>query len=214
MAKYVLIFRTGSLAGREETISADKITIGRDPVHPVVIDDLKISRNHARILMENGHLLFEDLKSTNGSFINGRRVTRATKLRNGDLISLGEENVFEVTGIELPGGHSEGGRESSESASATSKNHDFSPLDQLPVEEREGSKDELPKNAQLGATKTREKPAAKFLASLPTWAVILFIAVGFIILFCLIPFVVIEVTNQWCNLFSGFFNAISPGVCP
>jgi hypothetical protein len=58
------------------------------------------------------------------------------------------------------------------------------------------------------------KPVSKFFSTLPTWALVLFIAIGFIILFCLIPFVVIEVTNQWCNLFSGFFNAISPGICP
>ena len=40
------------------------------------------------------------------------------------------------------------------------------------------------------------------------------IALGFIIIFCVIPFVVIEVSNQWCNIFANFFNAIKPGVCP
>ena len=214
MAKFVLIFRAGSLAGREENISADEIIIGRDPIHPVAIDDIKISRDHARIFSENGQLLFEDLNSTNGSFINGRRVTKATKLRNGDLISLGEDNVFEVTGIETPGAVVEEGTEQSHQSADTPIGHDFSPFNQLPVEEWDESKEESPKKEKLRAAKTGVKPAAKFLASLPTWAVILFIAVGFFILFCLIPFVIIEVTNQWCNLFSGFFNAISPGVCP
>ena len=214
MAKFVLIFRAGLLAGQEETISADEIIIGRDPAHRVAIEDLKISRDHARIFSENGQLLFEDLNSTNGSFINGRRVTKATKLRNGDLISLGEDNVFEVTGIETSTVLVEGEAEPSNALDGEPDSHDFSPLNQLPVEERDVLREKSPKKSENRAIKAGEKPTAKFFASLPTWAVILFIAVGFFILFCLIPFVIIEVTNQWCNLFSGFFNAIRPGVCP
>jgi len=213
MTKFVLIFRAGSLAGREETFTNDEIIIGRDPAHPVAIDDLKVSRDHAKIFSAEGQLLFEDLGSTNGSFINGRRVTKTTRLRNGDLISLGEENVFEVTGIESPASHNESEAVPSYASDNTPDSHDFSPLDQLPVEERDDFKVQSPGKPEESAL-TSGKPAAKFFASLPTWAVILFIAIGFIILFCLIPFVIIEVTNQWCNLFSGFFNAISPDVCP
>lgn len=212
MAKFVLIFRAGSLAGREETITTDEILIGRDPTHPVVIDDLKVSRDHAKIFSEEGQLLFEDLGSTNGSFINGRRVTKITRLRNGDLISLGEENVFEVTGIETSAFRNKNGSVPSYASDNTPESHDFSPLDQFTIEERDELKDHSPRKPESALT--GGKPAAKFFASLPTWAVILFIAIGFIILFCLIPFVIIEVTNQWCNLFSGFFNAINPGICP
>lgn len=213
MIKFVLIFRAGSLAGREETITTDEIIIGRDPAHPIAIDDLKVSRDHAKIFLEEGQLLFEDLGSTNGSFINGRRVTKTTRLRNGDLISLGEENVFEVTDIETPAFHNESGEIPSYASENTQESHDFSPLDQLPVKEKDDLKVQPPEKPGKSAL-TGGKPAANFFATLPTWAVILFIAIGFIILFCLIPFVIIEVTNQWCNLFSGFFNAISPDVCP
>ena len=43
---------------------------------------------------------------------------------------------------------------------------------------------------------------------------ILLAALVFIVVCCVIPLVVIEVTNQWCDLFAGFFNSMSPGVCP
>jgi len=46
------------------------------------------------------------------------------------------------------------------------------------------------------------------------WVVILLAALAFIVIFCVLPLIVIEVTDQWCNLFAGIFNSISPGVCP
>jgi len=48
----------------------------------------------------------------------------------------------------------------------------------------------------------------------PTWVVIPLAALTFIVIFCVIPLVVIDVANQWCNLFAGFFNSVVPGVCP
>jgi len=48
---------------------------------------------------------------------------------------------------------------------------------------------------------------------LPRWQIVLIIALFFLIIFCLIPILIIESTNQWCHLFSGFFNTISPGIC-
>jgi ABC-2 type transport system permease protein len=46
------------------------------------------------------------------------------------------------------------------------------------------------------------------------WVVILLAALAFIVIFCVLPLVVIDVTDQWCNLFAGFFNSISTGACP
>jgi hypothetical protein len=198
---YKLIFRSGFLAGREESISSEEIIIGRDPAHPMSIDDVKVSRNHLRIFPENELLILEDLGSTNGTFINGKRVTNPTRLRNGDLVSLGENNVFEVSIV----GPEPAMREISYEDASNSQGKPKA------AEEIEKSS---PPRKQVRKVITGNKPVAKFFSTLPTWALILFIAIGFFILFCLIPFVVIEVTDQWCNLFSGFFNAISPGICP
>jgi len=46
------------------------------------------------------------------------------------------------------------------------------------------------------------------------WVVILLVALAFIVIFCILPLIVIEVSDQWCSLFAGIFNSISPGVCP
>jgi len=47
-----------------------------------------------------------------------------------------------------------------------------------------------------------------------TWIVVLYAALAFIVIFCVLPLMIIDLTDKWCVLFSGFFNSISPGVCP
>jgi len=47
-----------------------------------------------------------------------------------------------------------------------------------------------------------------------TLVVILLAALAFIVIFCVIPLTIIDLTDQWCNLFHRYFNSISPGVCP
>jgi len=51
------------------------------------------------------------------------------------------------------------------------------------------------------------------IRNLPAWIVVSAIAMIFLILFCVIPTIIIDLSNQWCNLFSGFFNTITPGIC-
>ena len=70
------------LAGRERTI-------GRVSNNDIVLDDLLVSRNHASIRrLPNDRVEVVDHHSTNGTFVNGRRITTA-QLREGDLISVG-----------------------------------------------------------------------------------------------------------------------------
>ena len=62
--------------------------------------------------------------------------------------------------------------------------------------------------------KVSQKTISERIKALPSWIVVTLIALIFIVIFCVIPLIIIEVSNQWCNLFSGFFNAITPGICP
>lgn len=205
MTTYKIVFRSGILTGTEEQFTDEDISIGRDPNCNLHVDDLQVSKNHLKIIIKNNELLLEDLNSTNGSFVNGKRVSDNLKLKNGDLVSFGDNNVFEVQ--------------------KTDEQLDEEFVIQAGIEEQTSSVNEIspiPENIKTDKTKIntqkeslpKPKTGRKFLSSLPTWAMVLFVAIGFFILFCLIPFVVVEVTNQWCNLFSGFFNAISPGLCP
>ncbi len=46
------------------------------------------------------------------------------------------------------------------------------------------------------------------------WLVALLVVIGILLVFCIIPWLIIEVTNSYCALFPGVFNAIQPGACP
>ena len=59
--------------------------------------DPELSREHANIKWAGAQLLIEDLGSTNGTFVNGERVTEATPIRPGDAISIGA-STLEVAG--------------------------------------------------------------------------------------------------------------------
>ena len=48
----------------------------------------------------------------------------------------------------------------------------------------------------------------------PAWLVIGLVALAFTVIFCCISLVVIDIADQWCNLFAGIFNSISSGTCP
>jgi hypothetical protein len=67
-----------------------ELTLGRAAGCTISIpDDTFISQLHARVYTENGEVYIEDLGSTNGSMLNGNRVTRASVIHRGDRLQLG-----------------------------------------------------------------------------------------------------------------------------
>lgn len=203
-----IIFRGGVQAGKEFQISGDEITFGRDLGSTIVLDDIQISRHHLRVYREDDNLFVEDLKSTNGSLLNGKALKKAQKLKNGDIVTMGETNVFE---FRIPGeAKVEVQAEPEVAKSVKAKPAKKGKFKIERKKKRPKEVEELLEEAQPVVEKPKSKVAGKY----PTWAIILLIALGFIIIFCVIPFVIIEVTDQWCSLFGNFFNAISPGVCP
>lgn len=64
------------------------LVIGRAPCDVEVTDPL-VSRRHAQLRLIDSRLAIEDLGSTNGTFVNGRRVQGVVELAPGDRISLG-----------------------------------------------------------------------------------------------------------------------------
>src|SRR5437660_1748683 len=84
----------GEEAGRELSVTGATL-IGRGPDVDVVIDDSEMSGRHASFAPAGDGLTVEDLSSTNGTFVNGQRVTDAVALNGGDRVELGT-SVIEV----------------------------------------------------------------------------------------------------------------------
>jgi FHA domain len=69
-----------------------ELSIGRSLSCDVVLSDSSVSRHHVRLFYRDGKWLLHDLKSTNGTSVNGARVGR-TELRPGDRLVLGNEQL-------------------------------------------------------------------------------------------------------------------------
>ncbi len=78
-----------------KTLETDKaeITIGRNENNDIHINNLGVSKKHARIVRQNGIYILEDLKSTNGTVLNNERITKA-KLTGSDVVTLGKHTLF------------------------------------------------------------------------------------------------------------------------
>lgn len=74
---------------RVYVLPTGEVVVGRDPGCQIQLDGDLVSRRHARLLVEPGGIMFEDLGSSNGSFVNEMRVDDPLPLREGDRIRIG-----------------------------------------------------------------------------------------------------------------------------
>ncbi|MEV0414761.1 DUF1707 and FHA domain-containing protein [Streptomyces sp. NPDC050448] len=72
--------------------SARSLRIGRDPGNGLRLTDETVSRVHAELGMRDGVWVLTDLGSSNGTTVNGRRVTGSVAVRDGDQIGFGRMN--------------------------------------------------------------------------------------------------------------------------
>lgn len=66
------------------------VTIGRSPSSDVFLDDVTVSRNHARIQRSGSSVVLQDLGSLNGTYVNRRRIEVEEDLENGDELQIGK----------------------------------------------------------------------------------------------------------------------------
>src|SRR5438270_1469382 len=90
MPKLSLMFESKLV--QEVPVGSRPITIGRSPDNDLPVDNLAVSNHHARVYVEGGRLVVEDLASLNGTFVNDLRVERAT-LHDGDSIWIGKHHI-------------------------------------------------------------------------------------------------------------------------
>ena len=87
---YQLVMKTGPAPGKIFSLQKTEIAIGREAGSDVYVNDVEVSRKHARLLSQFGDYLLEDLDSTNGTFVNGQRISGQRILKTGDTVFLGE----------------------------------------------------------------------------------------------------------------------------
>jgi len=85
---YLVVGKEGEDGSRVE-VGAEPLTIGRDARQGLTLADTEVSRLHARVSVVGGEAVAEDLGSTNGTFLNGKRLTQPVTMKEGDVLRMG-----------------------------------------------------------------------------------------------------------------------------
>ena len=138
MAKLVVL--SAGMTGRTHELKADKTTIGRVEDNTFQIAEASVSSHHCEVLMRGNEVVIRDLNSTNGTFINGEKVTESV-LKPNQILRLGQ--------IEL--------RLETDAPAAPVKKH----LDQTLVMQRGVSLNELEQGTRGGGFDTKSSGFSK-----------------------------------------------------
>jgi len=132
MAKLVVL--SAGMTGRTHELKADKTTIGRVEDNTFQIAEASVSSHHCEVLLRGSEVMVRDLNSTNGTFINGEKVSESV-LKPNQILRLGQ--------IEL--------RLETDTPAAPAKKH----VDQTMVMQRGVSLNELEQGARTGGFGTK-----------------------------------------------------------
>jgi pSer/pThr/pTyr-binding forkhead associated (FHA) protein len=88
-----LLVKLHGQGSRSIDLTADSFSIGRKPENDLPIDDHTVSSRHAKIVRVQSVYFLEDLKSTNGTAVNGKPVERA-QLHDADVITIGQHRII------------------------------------------------------------------------------------------------------------------------
>jgi len=98
----LLIVLSGPRLGTRSVLGESPIEIGRSPACQLILDADSVSRRHARIEWNGSEHRLIDLGSTNGTFVNGKRVTDRV-LKDGDRVGIGKLQLKYVAGGNIEG---------------------------------------------------------------------------------------------------------------
>jgi len=91
-----IVATQGPHAGQAFELTGELMTIGREASHAIaLVNDMGVSRTHAQIVRQGDQTLIEDLGSTNGTYVNGVRISAPTPIKPGDTLQLGA-SLFRV----------------------------------------------------------------------------------------------------------------------
>ncbi|MEP7052930.1 MAG: FHA domain-containing protein [Pseudomonadota bacterium] len=87
---FAIIVHEKGGAERREVFDAAELTVGRVQGNELMLPKGNVSKRHARLLYRDGRFIVTDLNSTNGTYVNRRKITQATIVREGDRIYIGD----------------------------------------------------------------------------------------------------------------------------
>ena len=88
-AATLVIRAGGGRNGEAFDVTAERMSIGRNPEAEVFLDDVTVSRNHALLVRRRDGLYVDDLGSLNGTYVNRRRI-ESHRLLDGDELQIGK----------------------------------------------------------------------------------------------------------------------------
>lgn len=86
----LLLVHKGGQPGARFLIDADVSTAGRHPRSDIFLDDITVSRHHARITREDHRFFVSDQNSLNGTYVNGESISTMVELHRGDEVQIGK----------------------------------------------------------------------------------------------------------------------------
>jgi pSer/pThr/pTyr-binding forkhead associated (FHA) protein len=225
VTNFRLVIRSGVDVGKEFILDKNELIIGREQTADITISDPEISRRHARLFFQNGGYIIEDLGSTNGTFVNGQKISGPYLLRPGEVVNFGEHVsvLFESVQVDLNATVvSSAAALKSPIPAAAGKTPLYTPPpaqavpQAAPVYQQASAQSQAPQpfSAPIPQAQPAKKPEKVGGPSkMPSWLRILIIVALVILVLCICPIVLIDSLNMWCKLFGGIFNSINPGVC-
>lgn len=93
----MLVVHKGAEVGERFYIDSDELSIGRDPGSDIFLNDVTVSRSHARLTRSPEGVTAEDAGSLNGTYVNGVLVDKAL-LRDGDALQIGRFRMIYLSG--------------------------------------------------------------------------------------------------------------------
>ncbi|MBI3289592.1 MAG: FHA domain-containing protein [Elusimicrobia bacterium] len=101
MPKLLLKFNAAVI--KEVPMDKDSLSVGRKPDNDIIIDNPAISGHHCKLTMEGGGYFIEDLESTNGTFVNEKRIKKSG-LHHNDVVGLAKHALVFLNEAEVADG--------------------------------------------------------------------------------------------------------------
>ena len=217
MAQFRFIMRSGPAIGTVYPLEAQEISIGRDNTNTVAINDAEVSRRHARMELRGSAYVIQDLGSTNGTFVNGTRISGVQMLNSGDTVSFGEgivlvyESVTDMNATVLSTKAPQTVVQRPTSAPAATPAPVYKPAPAPTPPPRPAPAPAYSGQVPAGPVPMPPAAAAPSKKKFPVWIIIVII-LFVIICACVGFFLVIDQLNLWCKVVP-FLVPILGGTC-